>query len=164
MPPATRPGVGKLVRGDVVVEAGRRHELGARQEHRRRDAHRGRFREQADDVVSHRDVAVAAVPPHVVRNARGDAAEAVARHVQQRPATQGVDGRDDRRVQVGVQRVTERRNEHALASGALLVDVPVNMGVPDRVELLRDDACLGLREHEPVAVVVVPRVILVQLE
>ena len=44
------------------------------------------------------------------------------------------------------------------------MDVPVDLREPDRVELLGDDAGLGLGEHEPVAVVVVAGVILIELQ
>ena len=71
-PPAARPGVGEAVGGDVLAEAAGGGETLLGQEHRRGDAHRGRLGEQPDDVVAHGNVAVAAVPPHVVRDAGRD--------------------------------------------------------------------------------------------
>ena len=111
-----------------------------------------------------RDVAVPSVPPHVVGDARGDAREASARQVEERARPKDVDPCDDGGVEVGVERIAEGGDEEPLLRRALLVDVPVDLRVPDLVEELGDDLRLSLRQHEPVAVVVVAGVVLVELQ
>ena len=88
----------------------------------------------------------------------------MAGQVEQGPAAHDVDPRDDGGVEVGVERIAEGRHEEALAARPLLVHVPIDLREPGVVQQLRDDAGLGLGQHEPVAVVVVARVVLVELE
>ena len=90
-PPPARPGVGESVGGGVAAKAAGTGELVSGQEDRRGDPDRGALREQADDVVPHGDIAIAAVPPHVVGDTGGDAGEPLAGHVEQRPAPKSVD-------------------------------------------------------------------------
>ena len=158
-------GSGKRFEGGVVAQPARRRELVEGQEDRRGQVRGGRLGEQADDVVAHRHVAVAAVPPHVVGDAGGDARQPLAGHVEQGPRAR------PRRCRsmipgsrFGSSGIAEGRHEEALAGGALLVHVPVHLRVPDLVEELGGDARLVLGQHEPVAVVVVPGVELVELQ
>ena len=163
-PPATGPWIGELVRRLIARQVAGGAQLARRQEDRRGDVHRRGLGQEPDDVVAHGHVAVAAVPPHVVGHAGRDAGEPAPRHVEQRARADRVDARDHTRVQVRVERIAERRHEQALAVAALLVHVPVHGRAPDLVDLLGHEARLLEREPEPVAVVVVARVVLVQAQ
>ena len=162
-PPATRPRLGEAIRGHVLLQSIRRRELAPRQKHRRREPARGRFRQQPDHVVPHRHVAVAAVPPHVEHPTPRNSREPRARHVEQRAHADEVDPVDHVRIQVRIERIAEGRHEHALGLRALLVHVPIHLRKPLLVEQLRDHARFRETEREPVAVVVVARVALVEL-
>ena len=70
--------------------------------------------------------------------------------------------REDR-VHIRVVRVDEGRHEVARAVRHHLVQVVDDLRMPDVVDLLDRQAVLGLREHEPVAVVVVAGVGLIDL-
>src|SRR5690606_3744774 len=103
-PPSARPGGGEAVARLVCPQAAGRAQLVAGEEQGRGDIDAGGLGEDADDVVPDGNVPVSAVPPHVVADAGADAGEAVAGHVEQCPAADGVDGGDDAGVEVRVKR------------------------------------------------------------
>ena len=65
-------------------------------------------------------------------------------------------------MDVGIERIGERRDEHARALGAHLVLVDEELRVPLVVDGAAQGPRLGLREHVPVAVVVVADVVVVE--
>ncbi len=67
-----------------------------------------------------------------------------------------------RRIHVGFDRIEIRRHEHPRAGAAHLVHVEREVRMPEVVQLRDGEAGFLLREHEPVAVVVVPGVFVIE--
>ena len=80
------------------------------------------------------------------------------RHLRPRQIDRG----DERRIEIRIDGVLERRQEQPYTVGAHLVNVVDDFGKPLFVQHARDETRLHLRQHEPVAVVVVPDVLVVQ--
>ena len=96
-------------------------------------------------------------------NPRSDACFAMGGEGLRHRGAEHVDLLREDRVYIRVIRVNKWRHEVAWAVGHHLVQVVDNMRVPDIVNLLHRQPVLYLRQHEPVAVVVVARVGLVNL-
>ena len=157
-PPAARPGVGEL---DPFLGVGRR-DLRRFDVDGRGQPDRGHFAQQAENVVEPGRVVAGADVPAGEAPAVDDALEAVLLEVEGHVGSDEVDAPPDERLDVGDGRVHERRDEQAGFVGAHLVLVEVNLGEPVMVQDLVDGP--GFREvgHEPVAVVVVAGVIVIQ--
>ncbi len=140
---------------------------GARE--RARVVRRGRGRgvrglgEDADHVVEVGRRAHAAVPPGVELQSRHRADLAFLLEPSRDRVSDGVDAAHDQRRDVRVDRVLERRHEDARGKRRLLVLVVDDLRKPDVIQLAGDGLRFRLREHEPVAVVVVTDVAMVQL-
>src|SRR5690606_12501374 len=123
-PPAARPGIDELIGWLIAVATKRILETIGTLKDGRGDLGRGGLGENPDDVVPAGDAAVSAVPPVVVGDAGRDAAQPFAGHVQRGAAADGVDARDNTRVEIGIERIAVRRNEEPLLRISLLMDVP----------------------------------------
>ena len=132
--------------------AGRRHQARAR-----------RLGEDADGVVVVGRGAEAPVPPGVVERVGGDAAQARGLLVRRDLVADESDLAQQQRGDVRVRRVVEGRDEEARAGLPLLVYVVDDFGEPLLPEEAREGARLREVEHEPVAVVVVAGVGVVNL-
>ena len=75
----------------------------------------------------------------------------------------GVHAVHQQRVYVRLHRVEVRRQEESRAVAVLLMNVVHDLGMPHVVQRVDHELCLDLGEGVPVAVVVVPRVVVVQL-
>jgi hypothetical protein len=73
-----------------------------------------------------------------------------------------IDPRDNRGIEVGIDRILKRGHEEADAVRAHLMHVVYDFRKPVLVQHARHEASLDLRQHEPVAVVVVADVLVVQ--
>ena len=163
-PRAARPRVGVIGRRHQRVgqAARRRTQLLALDLHRRSDVDRRGFGQNADGIVIVRRGAQAAVPPCVISRIRDDAFEARGLKVQRHLRAERADLAQDGRVNVRVRRVEERRHAHARAELPLLMDVVDDFGEPLAPKERRDNLRLDLRQHEPVAVVVVAGVVMIE--
>ena len=129
---------------------------------RRRRRVRG-LGQDADLVVEGRGAAQAAVPPLVVLLAGHRADLALAVQALGHRVAEEVDPARDLSRDVRVHRVLERRQEDARRIGRGLVRVVDQLRIPRVPQHVAEIARLGQVEHEPVAVVVVPGVLLVEL-
>ena len=156
MPRASRPWRGivhaaaRLANG-VDGEGDRRAESGARG-----------LGEDADHVVPRRCRAKAAVPPEIVgllmRDAGHPGVVQCGRHLR----ADEIHPRDQGGIEVRIDRILERRDEETHAVRAHLVHVVHDFREPFLVQHACDEPRLDLRQHEPVAVVVVAHVLVVQ--
>ncbi len=80
--------------------------------------------------MAHGDIAISAVPPHVVGDAGGDALVSGLGEVEQGPAAEHIDAGDDGGVEVGVEGIAEGGDEESLAVRTLLVDIPIDLWSP----------------------------------
>ena len=74
-----------------------------------------------------------------------------------------VDLLSDERVNVGVDRIHPRRNEHPGSLRSHLVDVVDDLRMPDIVSLFNGQSGLDLRKRIPISIVIVARVLVVEL-
>ena len=161
-PPPPGPRVGEVGLGPVFDEP-----LGAAGELARLDAHgrghpRGRhFREEAGDVLPVPRRARPPGPVAVVLIGVDDAALALLLQAERHGGPDEVHLAPDQRMDVGIDGVGVGRGEDAGAGRAHLVLVQPDLGKPLVVDRARQGLRLLLREHEPVAVVVVPDVVVV---
>ncbi len=89
------------------------------QEDRRSRAYACRFRENGHDVVALRRRAITAVPPVVVLRVGQDTSTARGGQIVRHVRTDEQDSLAQARIEVGVQRVEERRHEDARARGPI---------------------------------------------
>ena len=121
-----------------------------------------RLGEDPDHVVEVRRGADRAVVPSGELVARDHARLALALEPIEHRATHQVDAANDLRIDVGVERIGKRRDEHPRRRPPSLVLVVHDLRQPLLVQQRVDDAGFGLRLHVGVAVVVVADVLLVQ--
>ena len=104
----------------------------------------------------------AAVPPHAEDDARDDARHLFKSKPIGHRAAHQVDAGGDAGMDVGVDRVGEGRQEDARPARDRLVVVVDDLRIPLVVEHLRDGLRLGHVVHEPVAVVIVADVVVIE--
>ena len=157
-PPAARPGIGVFHAPLDVVPS----DLGGLDIDRRGEIGGGPFAEKADDVVQPARVVAGADPPAGKASGVDDAPEAVLLEVISHVRSAEVDAPPEEGLDIGDRGVHIGRDEHPGGPGAHLMLVDVNLGEPVLVE----DPAHGLRfgkvEHEPVPVVVVSRIALIE--
>ena len=161
-PESRLPGIGEVHRALVLRQPALvPRELRVHLSDRRRDLHARRLGEQPDHVVPRRRRPRAAMPPHVVHRVIDDpclpARLERARHLR----ADQPDPAHDERIDVRINRIQKGRHEQPRALGPHLVHVVEDLGEPFSVERVRHEPGLDLRHHEPVAIVVVPRVLVV---
>ena len=163
MPPAAGPGVGEVhllavVRQPLAATA----QLVLLDAEGRGHVHAGGLGEQTHDVLPPRRVHGAAGPVAVVGEAIDDAGATVLLQAHRHLGTEEIGETPDERVDVDADGVLERRHEHARPGAAHLVDVQVHLREPVMVEHSVHRPGLRQVEHEPVAVVVVAGVVVVE--
>ncbi len=158
-PPAARPGIDE-VHHFIDVGFGELRRLDV---DRRGQADRGRLAQHADGVVQPGSIVAGSYVPAGIAAAVDDPALAVLLKVVGHGRAQQVGRPPDERVDVGQRRIHERRDENAGLVGALLVLVEVHERKPVLIEDLTDGPRLGQVEHEPVAVVVVAGIIMIEV-
>ena len=128
----------------------------------RSDLRRRRLQQQSGDVLPPAGVARAAEPVRVERVAVDHPRLLVLLQAEGHVGADQIGLAPDQRVHVGIDGIGERRDEHARAGGAHLVLVDEHLRVPLVVHGAGQVLGLDLREHEPVAVVVVADVVVIQ--
>ncbi len=156
MPRASQPGRG-------IVHAAARLANGVDGEGDRRAESRARgLGEDADHVVPRGCRAKAAVPPEVVgllmRDPRHAGVVQCGRHLR----ADEIHPRNQGGIEIRIDGILERRDEETHAVRAHLVHVVYDLREPFLVQHACDETRLDLRQHEPVAVVVVAHVLMVQ--
>ncbi len=160
-PGAARPGHREAGGGDArVVACGPRLELLRLHLDRRREAGGGRLGEQAHPAVRVR--VGAPRRPRVEDRPRDDARVARGGEPRGHVRPESPDRGDERAVHVRLPRLGVGRDEESRPPRAHLVHVVHDLRVPPVVEVREREPGLRLREHVPVAVVVVAHVGVVQ--
>ena len=164
-PPAARPGIDE-VDGRAVVDhpASGGAEVRFVHEDRGGQVRARRLGQHGHDVVALRGRPVAAIPPVVVQGMREHAFLVLRREVRRHVRPDHRDRLVDARVEVRVDRVIKRRHEQPGPARAHLMHVVRQRREPFLVEQMREELRLLQVEHEPVAVGVVARVLVIEAD
>ncbi len=161
-PMTARPGIAEVPGPLVRVEASAaRRQLVEGQVDRRREVRARRLRQDADAAM-----VVLVGPggrPRVVHCVDHDPRLALPRERPRHSGAQGVHTVDQQGIDVRLDGIEVGRQEEPRSVGVLLVNVVHDLRVPHVVDRVHDELRLHLGEGVPVAVVVVPGVMMVQL-
>ena len=102
------------------------------------------------------------MPPQVVDHAVRDALLSAGLQGQRHLGPDVADGAHDQRIDIGIDRIDKGRNEQTRALRAHLVHVVEDLREPLTVQDIGDEPSLALGDHEPVAVVVVADIRMVE--
>ncbi len=161
-PDAARPRLGIIPAPPRrVVTEGVAQELPWRDGDRRCQSGAGRFAEDAQAAVI--SLVVPRGTPHIVERVDHHAGPAGARQVRRHAAADRVAFGHDQRIDIRIDGIEPRREEHARRGGLILVEIIDHLRMPDVVQPGNNQLRLLLRQHVPVAVVVMAGVLVVQL-